>query len=237
VTNNSEAAVAAYLVQHHLDAHVGKIIGRDDPDPALMKPSPYRVRIAVGSLRAEPGDRVFIGGTVTDVLAGLLGSVAVIGYANKPGKADALSQAGGASRDHRPRRDHDGTPRHPEPCAAELSRIRIKAAPAALLVRRQRRALPPKARRRTPGRIPAAQLSDSSYVSRSGPRRTVFPVVRHIQHDLEIEANELFPGRIRRVELLQHDDAPMIDPGQLMPRLVFADPSGFVRPGGPAPWP
>src|SRR5260221_92291 len=80
VTNNSGAAVAAYLVQHHLDAHVGKIIGRDDPDPALMKPSPYRVRIAVGALRAEPEDCVFIGDSLTDVLAGLLGAVAVIGY-------------------------------------------------------------------------------------------------------------------------------------------------------------
>jgi hypothetical protein len=51
----------------------------------------------------------------------------------------------------------------------------------------------------------------------------------HIQHELETAANELFPGfpgRIRRVELLQHDDAPMIEPGQLMPRLVFADPRG-----------
>lgn len=44
----------------------------------------------------------------------------------------------------------------------------------------------------------------------------------HIQHELEIEANELFPGWIQRVEVLQHDDAPMIEPGQLMPRLVFA---------------
>jgi hypothetical protein len=46
----------------------------------------------------------------------------------------------------------------------------------------------------------------------------------HIQHELEIAANELLPGWIRRVELLQHDDAPMIEPGQLMPRLVFTDP-------------
>jgi hypothetical protein len=45
-----------------------------------------------------------------------------------------------------------------------------------------------------------------------------------IQHELENEANELFPGWIRRVELLQHDDAPMIEPGMLMPRLVFGDP-------------
>jgi Arc/MetJ-type ribon-helix-helix transcriptional regulator len=46
----------------------------------------------------------------------------------------------------------------------------------------------------------------------------------HIQHELEIAANELFPSWIRRVELLQHDDAPMIEPGQLMARLVFTDP-------------
>ena len=59
-----------------------------------MKPSPYRVRIAVSSLRAEPEDCVFIGDAETDVLAGLLGGVAVIGYANKPGKAETLSHVG-----------------------------------------------------------------------------------------------------------------------------------------------
>ena len=48
----------------------------------------------------------------------------------------------------------------------------------------------------------------------------------HIRHELEIAANGLFPGLIRRVELLEHDDAPMIEPGQLMPRLVFATPAG-----------
>jgi phosphoglycolate phosphatase len=94
VTNNSTAAVTAYLTRQHLDPYVGKIVGRDNPDPALMKPSPYRVRIAVADLGAEPEDCVFIGDTTTDVLAGLLGGVPVIGYANKPGKADALSDAG-----------------------------------------------------------------------------------------------------------------------------------------------
>jgi beta-phosphoglucomutase-like phosphatase (HAD superfamily) len=94
VTNNSTAAVIAYLARQHLDPYVGKIFGRDDPDPARMKPSPYRVRIAVGSLQAEPEECVFIGDTTTDVLAGLLGGVAIIGYANKPGKAEALSHAG-----------------------------------------------------------------------------------------------------------------------------------------------
>ena len=98
VTNNSGAAVAYYLVRHHLDQYVGKIVGRDDPDPALMKPSPYQVRYAVGLLQAEPAEYVFIGDSTTDVLAGLLGGVAVIGYANKPGKAEALSQGGARAR-------------------------------------------------------------------------------------------------------------------------------------------
>jgi hypothetical protein len=48
----------------------------------------------------------------------------------------------------------------------------------------------------------------------------------HVQHEIETEADRRFPGRIRRVELLQHGDAPMIEPGQLMPRFVFADPRG-----------
>jgi hypothetical protein len=44
-----------------------------------------------------------------------------------------------------------------------------------------------------------------------------------LQHP-QPETRELrFPGWLRRVELLQHDEAPMIEPGQLMSRLVFKD--------------
>jgi hypothetical protein len=57
----------------------------------------------------------------------------------------------------------------------------------------------------------------------------------HIQHELETEANQLFPGWIRRVELLQHDAAPMIEPGQLMPRLVFTDPADRLQDPHPDP--
>ena len=57
----------------------------------------------------------------------------------------------------------------------------------------------------------------------------------HIQHELETAANELFAGWIRRVELLQHDDAPWMEPGQLMPRLVFKDPADRLRDPHPDP--
>jgi hypothetical protein len=57
----------------------------------------------------------------------------------------------------------------------------------------------------------------------------------HIQHELQIAANEIFAGWIRRVELLQHDDAPWMEPGQLMLRLVFKDPTDRVRDPHPDP--
>src|SRR5580700_8386037 len=57
----------------------------------------------------------------------------------------------------------------------------------------------------------------------------------HIQHEIEIAANKLFPGWIRRVELLQHGDTPMIEPGQLMPRLVFTDPADRLPDPHPDP--
>jgi hypothetical protein len=57
----------------------------------------------------------------------------------------------------------------------------------------------------------------------------------HIQHELEIAANKLIPGWIRRVELLQRDDAPWMEPGQLMPRLVFTDPADRLQDPHPDP--
>ena len=89
VSNNSSAAIWRYLGDHRLSDYVRAVFGRDD-DPALMKPSPYRVREAVGSLGADPHECAFVGDSGTDVLAGRLAGVPVIGYANKPGKADAL---------------------------------------------------------------------------------------------------------------------------------------------------
>jgi hypothetical protein len=55
-----------------------------------------------------------------------------------------------------------------------------------------------------------------------------------IQHEIDSAAKKLFPGRIRRVELLQYGDAPMIEPGQLMARLVFANPVGMHDPDASA---
>jgi hypothetical protein len=42
-----------------------------------------------------------------------------------------------------------------------------------------------------------------------------------IQHELEDEAKRLFPGAVRRVDLLQHGDDPVAEPGQMVLRLVL----------------
>jgi beta-phosphoglucomutase-like phosphatase (HAD superfamily) len=94
VSNNSSAAIAAYLGDHKLTPYVTAIVGRDDADPGLMKPSPYRVRMAISQLDADPGRAFLVGDSATDVPAGRLAGVAVIGFANKPGKAEQLVQAG-----------------------------------------------------------------------------------------------------------------------------------------------
>jgi HAD superfamily hydrolase (TIGR01509 family) len=92
VSNNSEAAIRAYLSDHRLSDYVRAVLGRDH-DPGKMKPSPYRVRMAVMSLGTDPRECMFVGDSPTDVIAGRLAGVPVIGCANKPGKADTLTRA------------------------------------------------------------------------------------------------------------------------------------------------
>ena len=94
VSNNSGAAITAYLADHRLTDYVRAVIGRDDHDPDLMKPSPYRVRAAVGLLDAEPSECALVGDSDTDVLAGRLAGVEIIGYATRPDKVDSLTHAG-----------------------------------------------------------------------------------------------------------------------------------------------
>jgi beta-phosphoglucomutase-like phosphatase (HAD superfamily) len=91
VSNNSSAAIGAYLADHRLDGYIRAIVARDDHDPERMKPSPYRVREAVSLLDAEHSECVLVGDSTTDVLAGHLAGISVIGYADKPGKAEAFA--------------------------------------------------------------------------------------------------------------------------------------------------
>ncbi|MGO9298126.1 MAG: HAD family hydrolase [Streptosporangiaceae bacterium] len=97
VSNNSSRAIRAYLDRQDLTGDIGLIVARNESDPRLMKPSPYMVRAAVGILDAENHECAFIGDSDTDVIAALLAGVPVIGYANRPAKAEALTHARAAA--------------------------------------------------------------------------------------------------------------------------------------------
>jgi hypothetical protein len=46
-----------------------------------------------------------------------------------------------------------------------------------------------------------------------------------IQHELEDEANTLFPGVVRSIVLLQHGEDPLVEPGEVLVRAVIAEPA------------
>jgi DNA mismatch endonuclease (patch repair protein) len=94
VSNNSGPAISAYLAAHDLTRYVHAVFGRDDPDPAKMKPDPYRVHEAIASVDATPSQCLLIGDSPSDVTAAQAAGVIPIGFANKPGKDRLLLRAG-----------------------------------------------------------------------------------------------------------------------------------------------
>jgi HAD superfamily hydrolase (TIGR01549 family) len=92
VSNNSAAAVRAYLAAHGID--VEAVVARANADPALLKPSPHLVVGAIEALHGTPSASVFVGDSVSDVEAAKAAHVQCIGYANKPGKHERLAAAG-----------------------------------------------------------------------------------------------------------------------------------------------
>ncbi len=93
VSNNAEQAVRTYLERHHWDGLVSAISARSTFDTP-MKPNPYLVTAALQALHTEPNRAVFVGDSISDVVAAAAADVACIGLANKPGKDDNLRRAG-----------------------------------------------------------------------------------------------------------------------------------------------
>jgi phosphoglycolate phosphatase len=94
VSNNSAAAVHSYLARRGLDDRISLVVARTNRDPALLKPRPHLITQAVGALNAQPAECTLVGDSVTDIQGAHLASVQSIGYANKPGKRERLTEAG-----------------------------------------------------------------------------------------------------------------------------------------------
>jgi phosphoglycolate phosphatase len=70
------------------------IEARDPSHVERMKPSPYLVQRAGEALSLPLSECVLIGDQVSDVAAAKAAGARSIGYANKPGKAEDLANAG-----------------------------------------------------------------------------------------------------------------------------------------------
>lgn len=93
VSNNSVAAIEAYLNLHNLHWSVDTVSARTSPDTRLLKPNPYLLNQAIAQLEVVPGECVFVGDSVSDVVAARAAGGYSIGYANKPGKLEKLAVA------------------------------------------------------------------------------------------------------------------------------------------------
>lgn len=95
VSNNATDAIAAYLRKHGLLDLVDGIAARyDGMDPRLLKPNPFLLKRGLATADTTPGTTAFIGDSVTDIEAGQAAGTPTIGYANKPGKHQRLTDVG-----------------------------------------------------------------------------------------------------------------------------------------------
>ncbi|MFH9233219.1 HAD family hydrolase [Streptomyces globisporus] len=94
VSNNSTACVRTFLLLHGLQDLVKAIVGRAPCRPDAMKPDPHSLLMASSALKVHPRGCTLIGDSVTDMEAAQATGGRSIGFANKPGKEFALSNAG-----------------------------------------------------------------------------------------------------------------------------------------------
>jgi len=94
VSNNSPGAIQEYLALHGLIDEIDVIVGRPWARPADMKPSPAPIAEAARELGVPTEACVLVGDATTDIEAAHAAGAVAIGFANKPGKASQLKNAG-----------------------------------------------------------------------------------------------------------------------------------------------
>lgn len=93
VSNNAEGAVREYLSSTGLMSDIDYISARVSDDVSLMKPNPYLVTQALSALHAESALTALVGDQVSDIIAAHRAGIRAIGYANKSGKRERLTEA------------------------------------------------------------------------------------------------------------------------------------------------
>ncbi|MEJ2871748.1 HAD family hydrolase [Actinomycetospora sp. OC33-EN08] len=86
VSNNSQAAVEAFLVDRGLQHLVTGVCSRQHPEPELLKPNPFLLRRAIVERGASVHECVMIGDSLGDIQAAGAQLVPAIFLANRPSK-------------------------------------------------------------------------------------------------------------------------------------------------------
>lgn len=92
VSNNSDAAVRAYLNAHGLNGQIAHISARTTADPNLLKPNPALLQQAISLVNTPPETCLMIGDSASDIEAAHSAHTPVISFANKPGKRAHMTQ-------------------------------------------------------------------------------------------------------------------------------------------------
>jgi beta-phosphoglucomutase-like phosphatase (HAD superfamily) len=93
VSNNSAAAVRAYLEAHDFAHRVDAIAARTRPDPTVLKPSPYLIEHAASALDSVPAACAVVGDSPNDMYAARSAGALGIGYARTPDDGNRLANA------------------------------------------------------------------------------------------------------------------------------------------------
>ncbi len=95
VSNNSAAAVEKYLTRGGFVTEFEHISARHNGmRPHLLKPDAHLVTLALTAMHADRHSTALVGDAASDIRAAQAAGIRSIGYANKPGKQAALSEAG-----------------------------------------------------------------------------------------------------------------------------------------------
>lgn len=86
VSNNSEPAIHRYLEGAGMERHLDSIVGRPLGKPEEMKPAPTLLLRACARVEVGADRALFVGDSVSDVVAAHMAEMPCVGYANKPGK-------------------------------------------------------------------------------------------------------------------------------------------------------
>jgi HAD superfamily hydrolase (TIGR01509 family) len=93
ISNNSVAAIRAYLGAHDFGDQVHAVAARTSPDVTVLKPSPHLIYQAAKALGSVPNACTVIGDSPSDIDAAHSAGAPSIGYAKAPHDADRLAEA------------------------------------------------------------------------------------------------------------------------------------------------